>query len=140
MRGIREANSIRGAVEWQARRRFKSARRRAVLAPIFHSAKAKGRDIIAKIDCEGSEFEIFEVLAKRRGSGATSTAVMVEWHRVVDGKTQRDLIDILVDEGFLGHRSQRAAGQRLLLRDEDAWEDLRPAGTIVERRPRLQSP
>jgi FkbM family methyltransferase len=92
------SNSIRGASKGKPTA-IQVRKASTVLEPIFRSAKAKGRDIVAKIDCEGSEFEIFEVL-QAAGLWRDVTAVMVEWHRVVDGKTQKDLIDVLIDEGF----------------------------------------
>lgn len=92
------SQSIRGAAKGKPTN-IQVRNAATVLAPIFRSARAKGREIVAKIDCEGSEFEIFEVL-KEAGLWRDVSVVMVEWHRVVDGKTQKDLIDVLVDEGF----------------------------------------
>lgn len=71
-----------------------------VLGPIIASAKSKNRDVIAKIDCEGSEFPIFQAL-NDDGLLADISAFMVEWHRGVDGKTQQDLIAPLVQQGFV---------------------------------------
>ncbi len=92
------SQSIRGATKGKPTA-VQVRKASTVLEPIFRSAKAKGRDIVAKIDCEGSEFEIFEAL-QAAGLWRDVTALMVEWHRVVDGKTQKNLIDVLVDEGF----------------------------------------
>ena len=70
-----------------------------VLGPIIEAAKANGLSIIAKVDCEGAEFPIFESL-ERHGLLAEITAFMVEWHRGSWGKTQRDLIAPLLKHGF----------------------------------------
>jgi FkbM family methyltransferase len=70
-----------------------------ILKPIIEDAKAKGLSIVAKVDCEGSEFPIFEILEKQ-GLLAEISAFMVEWHRGVLGKTQQDLIAPLLAHGF----------------------------------------
>ena len=70
-----------------------------VLDPIIRGAVAKGRRIIAKVDCEGSEFPIFEVL-ERRGLFEHVSALMVEWHRG-GSKTQYDLLQPLLQRGFV---------------------------------------
>jgi FkbM family methyltransferase len=70
-----------------------------VLGPIIEAAKANGLSIIAKVDCEGSEFPIFETL-EQHGLLAQISAFMVEWHRGNWGKTQRDLIGALLMHGF----------------------------------------
>jgi FkbM family methyltransferase len=71
-----------------------------VLKPIVDAAKSNGRDIIAKVDCEGSEFPIFTTL-EEHGLLADISVFMVEWHRGVRGKTQRDLITPLIGHGFV---------------------------------------
>ncbi|MFD1949999.1 FkbM family methyltransferase [Sphingomonas arantia] len=71
-----------------------------MLGPIIAAAAAKGRQIIVKVDCEGSEFAIFESLEKA-GLLEQVTAFMVEWHRVFDGKSQATLIDPLLRRGFV---------------------------------------
>jgi FkbM family methyltransferase len=71
-----------------------------VLKPIIDAAKAKGRKIIAKVDCEGSEFPIFETLGEH-GLFSAISAFMVEWHKGNGGKTQRDLIAPLIQHGFV---------------------------------------
>jgi FkbM family methyltransferase len=70
-----------------------------VLGPIIDEAKANALRIIAKIDCEGSEFPIFENLDEH-GLLAEISAFMLEWHRVSGDKTQRDLIAPLLTYGF----------------------------------------
>jgi FkbM family methyltransferase len=71
-----------------------------VLKPIIDAAKSKHRDVIAKVDCEGSEFPIFATL-EEHGLLQDIAAFMVEWHRVIDGKTQHDLIAPLIRHGFI---------------------------------------
>ena len=70
-----------------------------VLRPIIEAAKANGLTIVAKVDCEGSEFPIFETL-EQHGLLSEISAFMVEWHRGIMGKTQRDLIAPLLTHGF----------------------------------------
>jgi hypothetical protein len=71
-----------------------------VLEPIINAAKANGRDVIAKIDCEGAEFEVFSSLEKHRLLPEIS-AFMVEWHPVSSERTQHALIAPLVRHGFI---------------------------------------
>lgn len=92
------SNSVRGASEGTPTTiQVRDAAQ--VLAPIIRGARSRGLDVIVKIDCEGSEFEIFDALAAA-GLWPEIMAVMVEWHCVVDGKTQKDLIEILFKAGF----------------------------------------
>jgi len=70
------------------------------LGPIIEAALARGRRIVMKIDCEGSEFQIFDSL-ERAGLLDKITAVMVEWHRVFDGKSQHTLMEPLRQRGFV---------------------------------------
>lgn len=72
----------------------------SVLGPIISNANASGRQVIAKIDCEGSEFDIFESLS-RAGLFGAITALLVEWHRVFEGRDQRELIAPLSRAGFI---------------------------------------
>ncbi len=92
------SNSVRGAFEGKPTT-IEVRAAAAVLAPIIQSARSRGLDVIAKIDCEGSEFEIFDALAAA-GLWPQITAVMVEWHCVADGKTQKNLIGTLFKAGF----------------------------------------
>jgi FkbM family methyltransferase len=71
-----------------------------ILGPIITSAKTDGLCIVAKVDCEGSEFPIFETL-ERHGLLAQISAFMVEWHRGIFGKTQQDLIAPLLARDFI---------------------------------------
>lgn len=72
----------------------------AVLGPIVAEANAAGRQVLAKVDCEGSEFDIFASLARADLFGSF-TAFIVEWHRVFGGRDQHDLIAPLIRAGFI---------------------------------------
>jgi hypothetical protein len=61
-----------------------------VFAKIIEDAKAKHLDIVAKIDCEGSEFAVFEAL-ETAGLLSEVSVFMVEWHRGFN-KSHSDLI------------------------------------------------
>lgn len=69
------------------------------LAPIIHSARERGLDVVLKIDCEGSEFPIFQSLAAA-GLFSKVRGLMVEWHRVFPGRDQKELIAPLLDSGY----------------------------------------
>ena len=71
-----------------------------VLTPIVESAISRGLKVIAKLDCEGSEFAIFDILESTGILGKVS-AFMVEWHKGVGEKTQQDLIEPLLKHGFM---------------------------------------
>jgi FkbM family methyltransferase len=81
----------------------------SALEPIIRSAKKRKLDIIAKIDCEGSEFAIFQQLDKHELIPDIA-AFMVEWHRCVDGKTQFDLMEPLLRHDFLVFDVSRKEG------------------------------
>lgn len=70
----------------------------AVLRPIIEDATARGLSVVAKVDCEGSEFGIFRSL-DQQGLLTQISAFMVEWHRGWGG-TQRDLLAPLLARGF----------------------------------------
>jgi FkbM family methyltransferase len=70
------------------------------LGPVVDAARAKGRRVIAKIDCEGSEFAIFRSLGAA-GMLDRFDAFMVEWHAIFDHLSQADLIEPLRQAGFL---------------------------------------
>jgi FkbM family methyltransferase len=72
----------------------------SALEPVIRSAKQRKLDIIAKIDCEGAEFAIFEQLDVLQLIPDIS-AFMVEWHRCAGAKTQLDLMEPLRRHGFL---------------------------------------
>jgi FkbM family methyltransferase len=69
------------------------------LRPIIEAAKARGRSVIVKVDCEGSEFPIFATL-DAHGLMDDISAFMVEWHRIDWRKTQQDLMAPLLHRGF----------------------------------------
>ncbi len=54
-----------------------------------------GVDIVAKIDCEGSEYDIFKALVEK-GQLSLLKAIMMEWHQ----KGPDPLVDALRKEGF----------------------------------------
>lgn len=72
----------------------------AALEPIIAAAERAGRVILAKIDCEGAEYAIFESLA---ASGLLERIhiFVVEWHPVIPGKSQLDLMEPLRERGFV---------------------------------------
>ena len=69
------------------------------LRPIIVAARRLDRFVLAKVDCEGSEFPIFSSL-EAAGLLAGIDAFMVEWHRVVPGKDVHDLTRPLLMAGF----------------------------------------
>ena len=70
------------------------------LRPIIDSAKAAGQRVVMKVDCEGSEFAIFEDL-ERAGLFQSIDVMMIEWHKWWDPtKTQTDLIRPMVKSGL----------------------------------------
>jgi FkbM family methyltransferase len=70
------------------------------LRPIIEAAKARGRDVIVKVDCEGAEFPVFATL-DAHGLIDDISAFMVEWHSIDWRNTQRDLMAPLLHRGFL---------------------------------------
>jgi len=72
----------------------------SVMRPIIERAQKSGLSVVAKIDCEGSEFSIFESL-EAAGLLSAISAFMVEWHRGYTEKTQHDLLAPLLRSGFL---------------------------------------
>ncbi|HMI18874.1 MAG TPA: FkbM family methyltransferase [Sphingomonas sp.] len=71
-----------------------------VLAPIIAKSRARGLDVIVKMDCEGSEYAIFECLKSWRLLEHI-TGFMVEWHAMFGEKSQADLIKPLRKAGFV---------------------------------------
>ncbi|WP_407050774.1 FkbM family methyltransferase [Methyloraptor flagellatus] len=91
-----------------------------VLAPLFAAAKARGDDIVMKIDCEGAEFPIFESL-RSASLFRSVTAIMLEWHRSWSpALSQDDLLAVLRAEGFIAFdrtlATDQFAGQILAVR------------------------
>ena len=59
------------------------------LGPIIAGAVTQGEDVILKIDCEGSEFAIFDSL-HQAGLFQSINAVMIQWHKNWDYRKSRD--------------------------------------------------
>lgn len=93
--GGMQTRSVDGGTPTQLKLRDASA----TLRPIIADARGRGLDVVAKIDCEGAEFPIFKSLAASGLLGDIS-ALMVEWHRIFEGRTQDELIAPLLDAGF----------------------------------------
>jgi len=71
------------------------------LKGLIAGAKLQRLGVVLKVDCEGSEFPIFESL-EREDLFKDVDAVMMEWHKFWSkDKTQDDLIRPLVKAGFL---------------------------------------
>ena len=71
------------------------------LASVFEEAADIGADVFLKIDCEGSEFAIFESLA-RHDRFKSVRGIMVEWHKWWSAdKTQMDLMKFLFANDFI---------------------------------------
>jgi len=70
------------------------------LRKLIVDANSRGLGVVFKIDCEGSEFSIFEAL-ERADLFKGIDALMVEWHKWWSKeKTQHDLIRPLTEAGF----------------------------------------
>ena len=65
--------------------------------------------VVAKIDCEGAEYEILESLAE---SGLLSkfTVFMIEWHRFSEGQSPVRLVELLRQAGFVSFTSDCGSG------------------------------
>ena len=72
-----------------------------VLSDVIAEAQAKELKIVVKMDCEGSEFPVFERLIEKNLLSNISV-FLIEWHKwwSVD-KTQLDLIKPLLDADFV---------------------------------------
>ncbi len=82
----------------------------AVLGPIIERAIAKRLVVVGKIDCEGSEYEIFESL-ERAGLLQKFSALMVEWHPYSVHKQFSDLANpLLKHDFFIFDRTLRRGG------------------------------
>jgi FkbM family methyltransferase len=72
-----------------------------VIRTLAAKAEAENLDLIVKIDCEGSEFPIFEMLEKEQLLKKID-ATVIEWHKWWSTeKTQQDLIRPLLDANFI---------------------------------------
>ena len=70
------------------------------LRPILAAAKAAGQRVVMKVDCEGSEFAIFDDL-ERAGLFKSIDVMMIEWHKWWDpAKTQANLMRPMVESGL----------------------------------------
>ena len=65
---------------------------------IVEAARAKGRLVVLKVDCEGSEFAVFRSLAES-GLLPSIAAFMVEYH--IGWGSGRELTERLVAAGFI---------------------------------------
>lgn len=92
--------SVKGANTGKAETiRVKNAA--GVIAPLAERARNAGMDLIVKMDCEGSEFGIFETLV-RNGLLGSIHAMVIEWHKWWSKeKTQMDLVVPLLEAGFI---------------------------------------
>ena len=73
----------------------------SMIRPLAERARNAGMDLIIKMDCEGSEFGIFETLERHRLFGSIH-AMVIEWHKWWSKeKTQMNLIAPLLDAGFI---------------------------------------
>jgi FkbM family methyltransferase len=72
-----------------------------VIGPLAEHARRANMDLVIKMDCEGSEFGIFEALA-RHGLFGSINAMVIEWHKWWSkDKNQMTLIAPLLDAGFI---------------------------------------
>ena len=72
-----------------------------VLSAIVDQARAKGLKVAVKMDCEGSEFPIFESLIASNIL-QNINVFLIEWHKWWSAdKTQRNLIAPLLDHDFV---------------------------------------
>jgi FkbM family methyltransferase len=90
-------------------------------------AKADKKGVVLKVDCEGSEFAVFESL-HRESLFQSIDAMMIEWHKWWSAeKTQADLIAPLVGAGFFvfdrTHPGNPHAGLLLAVRSARAAHD-----------------
>ncbi len=72
----------------------------SALGPIIESARERGLEVLIKVDCEGSEFVVFDSL-KRSGLLSEVRGFMVEWHRMFEGRDQHELTVPLLANGYL---------------------------------------
>jgi FkbM family methyltransferase len=89
-------NDDAGEIEVQLQMRAAGA----VLEPIIAKAEALGRVVLAKIDCEGAEYAVFESL-EAAGLLERISIFVMEWHPVIPGKSLPDLLEPLRARGFV---------------------------------------
>jgi FkbM family methyltransferase len=72
-----------------------------IIGPLAEHARTADMDVVIKMDCEGSEFGIFDTLA-RHGLFGSINAMVIEWHKWWSkDKNQMTLIAPLLDAGFI---------------------------------------
>jgi len=82
-----------------------------ILAPIIGEATASGYGVVLKLDCEGSEFPIFDSLIAA-GLLEQIDVIMMEWHKEWSpDHTQHDLIRPLTERGFVVFDQTDASSQ-----------------------------
>lgn len=68
---------------------------------VISRAKKQNLEVILKIDCEGSEFSVFESLL-RNGLIGEIRVFMIEWHKWWSAdKSQKDIVEPLLDNEFV---------------------------------------
>lgn len=70
------------------------------LSPLLEAAKRNRLLTILKVDCEGSEFDVFRSI-DRAGLWRKIDFLMVEWHRIYEGRSQEELIAPLRQANFV---------------------------------------
>lgn len=71
-----------------------------VLRPLIEDAGSRGWAVVLKLDCEGSEFPIFESLIAD-GLLERIDVMMIEWHKEWSpDRSQHDLVRPLLEKGF----------------------------------------
>jgi FkbM family methyltransferase len=119
------SNSIKGRYgggnQWETIRVRDAS---TALRPIIEKAEHLGAEVIIKLDCEGSEFPIFESFDKN-GFFPRIQAFMVEWHKWWSAdKTMSTLAAPLLANGYVVFNRtnpvDRWAGHFVAVRAEDA--------------------
>jgi len=106
---IRGSNGIFGNVAWwdpQGEEQTLEVQIRDA-ANVFDevAAQASGRPILAKIDCEGAEYEILDRL-HQSGKLALISAIVMEAH-VLPGLHPDRALSVLLNGGFIVHRTRK---------------------------------
>ncbi len=92
--------SVRGETSGQ-RETIKIRNAADVLGDLFLKARQKGCGIVVKLDCEGCEFPIFEILASRNLIGEPDV-YLIEWHKWWSAdRSAKDFILPLLDKDFV---------------------------------------
>jgi FkbM family methyltransferase len=111
---LRGSMSLTGVGSWRDDRTvprqkvsIQVERASTVLAPVL--AARRGRPVLGKIDCEGSEYTIFRDL-EASGMLAHFSAFVIEWH----GHGPGEIIETLHRQGFATHVSPLSADHHTL--------------------------